>query len=73
LKTFTPSTIVPRTFPADVSAIALPVSAARATRNNKPDCVPASSRDACLRKFRRLVIVIELSLSQREPECVRHS
>src|SRR6185503_6339557 len=55
LNTFTPpSTTTPRTFPADVSATALPRSAALSTVSHGVNCAPAIARPACLMKRRRL-------------------
>src|SRR5579862_433517 len=63
LKMLTPSTTVPRTLPADVSTIALAVSAALATLRNEAAGAPASSQDACLTKLLRVDMLVMMQLS----------
>src|SRR5438309_7148339 len=54
LKILMSSTMSPRIFPADVSAMTLPASAAAAIFNQGATCAPARKRDACFTKILRL-------------------
>src|SRR5712671_1224723 len=54
LNTLTPSMTTPRTFPVEVSPIALSRSAALANCNHGASWAPARKRPACFMKLRRL-------------------